>query len=89
MRFDRILHEKSSRLQTHHVVFLRVEGNPVVEDGKLGEGADHLPGAGGEEAAHQSPPGSCPRPQHLIGRVDSANYIAHNVRSQTLAFRCC
>ena len=89
MRLDRILHEESSGFQAHHIVFLRVEGNPVVEDGELGECADHLPGARGEEAAHYSPSWGCPRPQHLVGRVDCTNYIAHDVRPQTLTFRSC
>ena len=59
MRPHSVLHEKCRRLKAHHRIFLRNKSHPVVEDGQLGEGTDHLPSAGGKKAADHRPPWSC------------------------------
>ena len=58
MRSHSVLHEKCCRLKAHHRIFLRNKSHPVVEDGQLGEGTDHLASAGGKKAADDRPPWS-------------------------------
>ena len=51
-----MVHHEDGGLNVHDVVFLRVEEEPVVEEGQLGVAGGHLIGAGGQQPANHRPP---------------------------------